>query len=89
MGRAPGLSRPPPRALRVQFSNQVAGNCLREKILAPARLSPRIRASGGIIGSLEEGCACGGGNGGQLGVGGRGTHIIEWVRPHLTRSTLT
>ena len=85
MGRARGLPRPPPRALRAQFSSQVAGNCLREKILAPAWLSPRT----GRIGSEEEGCACGGGNGGQLGVGGWGTHIIEWVRPRVTRSTRT
>ena len=42
-----------------------------------------------MIGREEEGCACGGGNGGQLGVGGWGTHIIEWVRPRVTRSTRT
>ena len=46
-------------------------------------------ASGGMIRSEEEGCACRGGNGGQLGVGGWGTHIIEWGRPRVTRSTRT
>ena len=55
MARAPGLSRPPPRAFRAQFSSQVAGNCLREKILAPVQLSPRIGQVGERSGANKKG----------------------------------